>query len=141
MTADKALLVVLAAVIERDDLILVAQRPAGTHLGGHWEFPGGKMEPGETHIQCLEREIREELGAVVEVGREVLATRCEYPDRIVALHFRCCVLQGAPTPMLGQPMRWVPRSELHTLRFPPADRELVNLLVSGQLRCGTDARG
>lgn len=140
MTTDKALLVVLAAVIERDDLILVAQRPAGTHLAGQWEFPGGKMEPGETHIQCLEREIREELGAVVDVGPELLATRFEYPDRIVALHFRCCVLQGTPTPMLGQQLRWAPRSELHTLPFPPADRELVDLLVSGRLRCGRDAR-
>ncbi len=141
MSDDKPVLVVLAAVIERADLILLTERAAGTHLSGHWEFPGGKMEPGETHVECLEREIREELGVVPDVGREVLATRFEYPDRVVALHFRCCTLRDAPTPMMGQRMRWVPRSELGGLLFPPADQELVALLASGHVWCGKDAHG
>ncbi len=141
MTAEREgrLLVVVAAVVERADRILVTERPSGTHLGGYWEFPGGKTEPGETHQQCLEREMREELGVVVVVGGELLSTRFDYPDRTVELHFRRCVLGGEPTPMLGQRMRWVPRSELGTLRFPPADRELINLLASGVSQHDDDA--
>ncbi len=126
--------VVVAAVVEQADGILVTKRPSGTHLGGYWEFPGGKVERGETNEQCLEREMREELGVVVEVGRELLSTRFVYPDRIVELHFHRCVLEGEPTPMLGQRMRWVSRSELGGLKFPPADRELVALLARGTSR-------
>jgi mutator protein MutT len=131
---ETVLVVVVAAVVEQADRVLVTERPSGTHLGGYWEFPGGKTEPGETHEQCLEREMREELGVVVEVGDELLSTRFVYPDRIVELHFHRCVLGGEPTPMLGQRMRWVSRSELGGLRFPPADRELVALLARGTSR-------
>ena len=126
---DETLVVVVAAVIERADRVLVTERQPGTHLSGFWEFPGGKIEPGETHVECLEREMREELGVVSEVGPELLATRFEYPDRTVELHFRRCVLRGEPTPMLGQRMEWVPRDQLHALPFPPADRELIDLLA------------
>ena len=66
--------VVVAAVVERADQILVTQRLAGTHLAGYWEFPGGKTEDGEDHRRCLEREMREELDVEVEVGDELLAT-------------------------------------------------------------------
>ena len=125
---------VVAGILIKKDFVLAAQRKASGSLPLKWEFPGGKAEPGETHEQCLEREMREELGVVVEVGGELLATRFVYPDRIVELHFHRCVLGGEPTPMLGQRMRWVSRSELGALRFPPADRELVALLARGSSR-------
>ena len=124
--------VVVAAVVERADQILVTQRLAGTHLAGHWEFPGGKMEDGEDHRRCLEREIREELD--VEVGDELHATSFDYPDRTVELHFYRCAIIGDPKPVLGQRMRWVSRAELKSLRFPPADLELIRVLAKRRLK-------
>lgn len=121
--------VVIAAIVEREGLILVAQRVAGTHLAGCWEFPGGKLEPSENHRQCLEREMKEELDATVEVGPLVHSTSFAYPKRTVELHFYNCVLTNEPTPLLGQQLRWVSRPELETLQVPPADLELVRLLV------------
>ena len=125
-------IVVTAAVIERDGTFLLTRRLRGTHLEGSWEFPGGKCEPGETHVQCLEREIREELDARVRVGREIFQVTHPYPDLRVELHFFACDLHGEPSPMIGQEMRWVPRAELDSLQFPPADAELIEMLSHGQ---------
>jgi mutator protein MutT len=124
------LVVVAAAVVERDGLILVTKRPEGVHLEGHWEFPGGKCAPGETLEQCLERELREELGAVAVVGPELLSTSHDYGDRRVELHFFQCSLENDPRPLLGQDMRWVERPALAALQFPPADMELISLLTT-----------
>lgn len=125
-------IVVTAAVIERDNRFLVTKRQQGVHLEGYWEFPGGKCEPGEPHASCLLREIREELGVEALVGDEVLATSHVYPDRRVKLHFLRCRLVGEPSPQLGQQMRWVSRDELATLAFPPADADLIALLIGGR---------
>ena len=122
-------LVVTAAVIERGDEVLVTRRPEGAHLEGHWEFPGGKCEAGESLEACMARELREELGVDVAVGEQLLATSHEYPDRCVELHFLSCTLSGTPVPQLGQEMQWVRRSDLPALRFPPADEELIRLLA------------
>jgi 8-oxo-dGTP diphosphatase len=121
-------IVVTAAVIERAGAYLVTRRPAGVHLEGCWEFPGGKCEPGEAHDACLRREIDEELGVDVRVGQKIIQVAHEYPDRIVELHFFDCELLGEPVARLRQEMRWVPCDELDTLDFPPADRELLELL-------------
>ena len=122
--------VVVAAVIERDESFLVTRRLEGTHLGGLWEFPGGKIASGETHAEGLTREIREELDAEVDVGALVYETEFNYNDRSISLHFYRCTLRGTPRPLLGQQMRWVPRDELHALDFPPADAELIARLRS-----------
>jgi mutator protein MutT len=129
MPADGSTIVVLAAVIARDGRLLVTRRLEGTHLSGYWEFPGGKCEPGEVHESCLEREILEELDVIAEVGPEILVTEHAYPSRTVRLHFRWCRIQGEPTAVLGQDMRWITREELRELQFPEADRELINLLL------------
>jgi mutator protein MutT len=121
-------IVVTAAVIERDGAYLVTRRPPDVHLGGMWEFPGGKCDRGEALKDCLIREIREELGCDVEVGQEVLSTAHAYPERLVELHFFACTLHGQPTPVLGQEVRWVAPTALSTLAFPPADDELIALL-------------
>ena len=121
-------IVVTAAVIERDDRFLVTRRQTGVHLEGYWEFPGGNCDPGETHTACLARELREELDVEVAVGEELFATTHAYPDRAVELHFLRCELLGDPRPQVGQEMRWVARSELGALRFPPADGELIRRL-------------
>jgi len=121
-------IVVIAAVVERDDCFLVTRRLEGTHLAGTWEFPGGKLEAGETDGECLARELDEELGVEVTIGPLLHATRHAYPERTVALRFYRCGLQGEPMPMLGQQMQWIPRDELGTLEFPPADAELIRQL-------------
>ncbi len=122
-------LVVVAAVIERDGRFLVTRRQAGVHLAGMWEFPGGKIDPEETHVEALQREIREELDTDIIVGDLVLATTHAYPEKTVTLYFYRCRLLADPRPMLGQEMRWVDRDELKTLGFPPADEELVGVLA------------
>jgi 8-oxo-dGTP diphosphatase len=127
-------IVVAAAVIERDNRFLLTRRLKGVHLEGCWEFPGGKCEPGETHTSCLLRELREELDVTATVGEELLTTTHVYPDRQVELHFLRCDLSGDATPQLGQEMRWVPRAELGTLSFPPADTELIERLIRTAVR-------
>lgn len=125
-------IVVVAAVIERDGRICVTRRPAGTHLAGYWEFPGGKQEAGEDHQRCLERELREELSVGAVVGAPLHRTRFAYPDRTVELHFYRCVIDAEPSPQLGQEIRWVSRDQLGALQFPPADRELITKLTATQ---------
>ncbi len=121
-------IVVSAALIEREGMFLVTRRPRGVHLEGCWEFPGGKCDAGETLASCLSREIREELDTGVQVGAEVFSTSHDYPDRVVRLHFFACDLRGEPRPLLGQEMRWVSREDLALLEFPPADAKLIALL-------------
>lgn len=128
MPDERPRIVVTAAVIRRGDEFFVTRRHAGVHLEGFWEFPGGKCDPGESLVECLRREIREELDADVLVGREILACTHEYPARDVELHFFECELVGSPRAMLGQEMRWVPRASLRKLQFPPADDELIEML-------------
>lgn len=120
--------VVVAAVIERDGSFLVTLRPDGTHLAGHWEFPGGKVHESETHAEALRREIFEELDAVVRVGELVHTVTHAYPEKTVELFFYRCELEGIAKPMIGQEMQWVAKSELSRLPFPEADRDLITTL-------------
>jgi 8-oxo-dGTP diphosphatase len=124
-------IVVTAAVVERNGAYLVTRRLRGTHLEGMWEFPGGKCEDGETHESCLLRELREELGCEAVIGAKLFEVAHEYPERTVELHFFRCELKGQPQPLLGQEIRWVGRTDLRALEFPPADEELIELLVAG----------
>lgn len=126
---DSQPIVVVAAVIERDDAFLLTLRSPGAHLAGHWEFPGGKCDPRETHEEALRRELFEELDIVADVGERVHHVTHAYPDKTVDLHFYRCEFRGEPKPMLGQDLRWVPRAELTVLPFPEADRELVEALA------------
>jgi len=121
--------VVTAAVVERDGRFLMTRRQRGVHLEGLWEFPGGKCEPGEDRAQCLARELKEELAVGARIGDEMFTTTYAYSDRLVELHFFRCELVGSPVPQIGQEMRWVARGELEALEFPPADRELIQMLA------------
>jgi len=121
-------IVVAAAVVERDGRFLVTRRIKGTHLEGLWEFPGGKCDAGESLAECLEREIAEELGVRVSVGREIFHVTHEYPGQAITLHFFMCSLTGDPRPLIGQEMQWVAREDLRSLNFPPADDRLIDLL-------------
>jgi mutator protein MutT len=122
--------IVVAAVIENTSRFLVTRRQPGVHLAGMWEFPGGKIDTDETHEQALRRELLEELGVEAEVGARIHQTEYAYPDRTIELHFYKCDLKGAPRPVLGQEMRWVPLAELRLLGFPPADTELIEMLTT-----------
>ncbi len=128
------MIAVVAAVIERNDCFLLTRRQAGVHLEGMWEFPGGKVGGGETHADALRREVHEELDTDVNVQELVFETAHDYPDRTIALYFYKCTLLGDARPMLGQEMRWVPRSELASLDFPPADAALITLLTESGVR-------
>ena len=121
-------IVVVAAVVEDNDSFLVTRRPDGVHLAGLWEFPGGKIDPDESHTDALRREMREELDTDVDVLDLVFESTHAYSERTVALYFYRCVLKQRPRPLLGQDMQWIKRSELSTLGFPPADEELIRRL-------------
>ena len=126
--------IVVAAVIENEGAFLVTRRLEGTHLAGLWEFPGGKIASGESLADGLRREIREELDADVDVDALVYETRHDYPEQSISLHFYRCTLRSTPRPLLGQEMKWVPRSELRALDFPPADEELIRRLAEPESR-------
>ena len=123
-------IVVTAAVIRREDRFFVTRRQQGVHLEGLWEFPGGKCDAGESLAACLVRELREELDVAATVGAEIFATTHTYPERSVELHFMRCTIDGEPQSILGQEIRWVPREDLKSLQFPPADAELIPLLAN-----------
>lgn len=123
---------VIAALI-RDDQgrYLITQRRQGSHLEGLWEFPGGKLEAGETPEVGLRRELEEELTATFEVGALVETIHWEYPDRTIILRFhRCRHLAGPIAPREGQAMAWAAPAQLADYRFPPADAALIERLKS-----------
>ena len=122
---------VTAGIVERAGRFLVTRRNPAKHLGGLWEFPGGKREPGESLEACLARELDEELGMRVRVGARLAVVPWSYPDRRVLLHFfRCQPERGRIVPREGQPHRWVTSAELRELPMPPADAELVATLTT-----------
>src|ERR1035437_3282490 len=117
---------VSAALIFRDGQLLVTQRPAKSHLGGLWEFPGGKREAGETFEQCLVREIREELGVEISVAELFEEVRHDYPEKSVHLKFFICqLLAGEPQPLDCAAVRWVDKTGLCSYEFPAADAQLL----------------
>jgi len=122
---------VVAAVIERGGRILIARRPAGLHLGGLWEFPGGKQKPGESPTLALEREIREELGVAVTVGPLLESVDWTYPEKRVRLAFFRCTVAEEPRALEGQELAWVRPGELGRYEFPPADAVLLDRLGRG----------
>ncbi|MEE0776000.1 MAG: 8-oxo-dGTP diphosphatase MutT [Bacillota bacterium] len=125
---------VSAAILERDGKILICRRQKGGSCGDLWEFPGGKIELGETPEECLIRECREELGVDIQItGTFGQAHHC-YPDVDVTLYFyRGGILQGEPRRTVHQEMAWVVPTELKRYDFCPADEEVIaNLSKKGK---------
>ena len=133
-TAGKRLLVVVAcALIDADGRILIAERPAGKSLAGLWEFPGGKLEPGETPEASLIRELREELG--IETQAACLAPLTfashSYDDfHLLMPLYVCRRYEGIAAPQEGQRIKWVRAAALRDYPMPPADEPLIAHLVA-----------
>src|SRR5580704_17671071 len=122
---------VSAALIFRNGQLLITQRHATAHLGGRWEFPGGKREPGESFEACLIREIREELGVAISVGELFEEIAHAYPEKSVHLKFFLCkLLSGEPQPLDCAAVKWIEKAGLDAHEFPAADAQLLEKLKS-----------
>jgi mutator protein MutT len=120
---------VSAALIFCAGKLLIARRHAKVHLGGRWEFPGGKREANETFEQCLVREIREELGVEISVSGLFDEITHAYPEKTVHLKFFICkLLSGEPKPLGCAAFRWVDKAELAEFDFPAADNKILQRL-------------
>ena len=123
-------LTVTAGVLRRGHTVLLTKRPADGLLGGMWEFPGGKQEPGETLPECLARELREELDIDVAVGEEVGVFRHAYSHfRVVLYAFECSVVSGEPRPLASDGLDWVPVERLGEYAMGKIDR-----MIAGEIK-------
>jgi 8-oxo-dGTP diphosphatase len=121
--------VAAAAILSRDGAVLVSRRPEHAHQGGLWEFPGGKLEPGEDGREALERELHEELGIAVRSATPLIRVSHDYPDRSVVLEvWKVQGYTGMPRGREGQPLRWVHPDELDRACFPAANIPIINAL-------------
>ena len=120
------------AVIYNDaGLILIDRRPDKGLLGGLWEFPGGKIEPGETVEECIKREIKEEIDIEIEVGENLINLDHTYSDFKVTLYVHICsYLRGEAKPIECQEIRWVSLEEIEQFTFPEANTKIIEMLKS-----------
>jgi 8-oxo-dGTP diphosphatase len=120
---------VSAALVFHHGKLLITQRHAKSHLGGLWEFPGGKREAGESFEECLIREIREELGIEISVGELFEEIFHTYAEKSVHLKFFLChLVTGQPRPLGCAAISWIGKSELADYKFPAADEYLLEKL-------------
>lgn len=121
--------VAVAAIVNADNEVLTSLRAGHLHQGGLWEFPGGKLEAGETAEQALERELREELGISAVTYRPLIRIGHQYSDRAVCLHvYKVKHYHGRPCGLEGQPLKWVPIDSLQADEFPAADKPIIHAL-------------
>jgi 8-oxo-dGTP diphosphatase len=123
---------VVAALIRQGGQVLLTQRKPGRHLGLSWEFPGGKVEAGETDEEALRRELREELGVGVDVGTRCFETRHNYGTREMhLLVYRCRLVEGEPRAIDVNAVEWVAERKIAERQFLPADLPLVHGIANG----------
>jgi 8-oxo-dGTP diphosphatase len=122
--------VVAGALFDADGRVLLAQRPEGKHMAGGWEFPGGKVDPGETPLQALVRELREELGVETHSARPLITYEHPYPHRTVLLDlWHVTEYSGEPRPLEGQPLQWVAPEVLDRVGLLAADAPMVPAIM------------
>ncbi|QOV90204.1 8-oxo-dGTP diphosphatase MutT [Humisphaera borealis] len=122
--------VVIGIVVERGRVLITRRHDDGRHLAGFWEFPGGKVEPGESLEDALRRELAEELDIKVSVRSTLQASTHDYPSATVVLHpFICDLSAGDPKPLASQEFRWVTLTELPDYQFPPANAAWLKSLA------------
>jgi 8-oxo-dGTP diphosphatase len=120
---------VAVGILLRENRILVTRRREGTHLAGSWEFPGGKVQPGEEPEATLRREIEEEVGVRFEKSTLIHRQQHVYSERQVDLYFYLCTgVTGEPASSEGQEIRWVSASDLDHLPTPPANGEVIRMI-------------
>lgn len=123
------MLVVAAAIILKEDKVLIAQREAGSNMEFKWEFPGGKMEQSETPEQCLKREIREELDMEIEPVEIYKAVRHKHQDKdILLLAYICKYVKGEGRTLECNDFRWIHKNQLKEFEYTPADVAIVEKL-------------
>ena len=120
---------VTAAILRKGSKILIARRAPKKHLGGFWEFPGGKIEEGETAHECLKRELEEELGIIVRVGKFFMENEHHYDDKIILLKaYECEHVSGDIILNDHDKIEWVDKSEFINFKFAPADIPFIKTL-------------
>ena len=129
MSRQTSLVKVVVGILQQGHYFLVAERPAGKPYSGYWEFPGGKIEPQETPVQALQRELKEELNIIVTKAHAWQTHQHSYPDKSVELHLWCIQsFQGMPEPIEQQTLRWVRLHELSSLRILEGNLPLLSAL-------------
>lgn len=112
----------------QQQILIDRRRPGGT-LGGLWEFPGGKLEPGETVEECIKREILEELGIEIEVGKHLMTIEHDYTHLRVTLRvYHCCHISGVPQALECEEVCWVTLDEINSFQFPAANKHIITAL-------------
>lgn len=123
--------VAAGVIVDTQGRVLLQRRLPGQHLAGLWEFPGGKLEPGEDARAALVRELTEEIGIVVEAAEPLIVVPWDYPGKSVRLNvFRVIRWRGVPNPREGNPLRWVAPVKLDPKEMPAADGAIVDALRS-----------
>lgn len=131
MKTQKIIKDVCGALIEHQGKFLIAKRKSNDSFGGLWEFPGGGIEPGEEKEECLEREIKEELGVDIEVERLIYVFEDEIPELKINVYlFECKIKQGIPKPLDCQQVLWANLDQLKKLKLAQADAKVLNWLIA-----------
>ena len=131
--APRVVQVAVGILTDAAGAILLARRPDHAHQGGLWEFPGGKVEAGETVARALARELREELGITVQAAEPLLQVHHAYPDKAVLLDvWRVTAYRGEPHGREGQPLAWTLPERLTDFAFPAADAPIIQWLRQAQ---------
>ena len=129
MNVQKKTIEVVAAIIIRDGKLFATQRGYG-EWKDWWEFPGGKIEPGETPKKALKREIREELATEIEVGDLLTTVEYDYPRFHLTMHcYRCQIIDGQLSLLEHEDARWLTKDDLNSVRWLPADLEIIPLIA------------
>ncbi len=137
----KSLHVVAAVILDENDNVLIARRPLDKHMGGLWEFPGGKVEQGEAVTDALCRELDEELGIQPTSWEPLIQVNHSYPDKTVLLDvWTVTSFTGEAYGREGQPVQWVSREELVNFEFPEANKPIIEAALVGVSRQDRSSR-
>ncbi len=129
MTETRSFIEVVAAVAVSDERVLLCQRTDGPHLPLMWEFPGGKIDPGESPAKALRRELREEIDVAAAVGNLLADVRHHYPEKSVRIRFYEVSMEGVPRAIVHRAVAWIPLRELPSYDVPAANQRVIDMLV------------